>query len=208
MKDSSSAFRKPELDKCRAELALLQTRFKVGEIDSDVFDSNSKVLLDRISLLEKEINSIPLSTSDKLKKHRALIVIIAAVALGLLLCTAVVLLVPRPGTGVGNIAPDFVMQLSDDNTTALSSFRGKNVILVFWDRDFWDDHFFSVNGVVRKFYTPDKLNELSGKYTPGELTIIAIASGGRQQRDRRPRKRIRHGFPRYQRHFRQASSKL
>jgi len=177
MKDSSSAFRKPELDKCREELALLQTRFKVGEIDSDVFDSNSKVLLDRISLLEKEINSIPLSTSDKLKKHRALIVIIAAVALGLLLCTAVVLLVPRPGTGVGNIAPDFVMQLSDDNTTALSSFRGKNVILVFWDRDFWDDHFFSVNGVVRKFYTPDKLNELYGKYTPGELTIIAIASG-------------------------------
>ena len=177
MNDSDSAFRKLELDKCREELALLQTRFKVGEIDSDVFDSNSKVLFDRISMLEKEINSIPLSTGDRLKKHRALIVIIAAVALGLLLCAAIVLLVPRPGTGVGNIAPDFVMQLSDDNTTALSSFRGKNVILVFWDRDFWDDRFFSVNGVTHKFYTPDKLNELYNKYTPAELTIIAIASG-------------------------------
>jgi len=104
MNDSDSAFRKLELDKCREELALLQTRFKVGEIDSDVFDSNSKVLFDRISMLEKEINSIPLSTGDRLKKHRALIVIIAAVALGLLLCGAIVLLVPRPGTGVGNIS--------------------------------------------------------------------------------------------------------
>jgi len=177
MKDSDGAFRKLELDKCREELALLQTRFKVGEIDSDVFDSNSKVLLDRIGILEKEIHSIPLSASDKLKKNRALIVVIAAVALGLLLCTAVVLLVPRPGTGVGNIAPDFVMQLSDESTTALSSFQGRNVILVFWDRDFWDDRFFSVNGVTRKLYTPDKLNELYSKYPPGELTIIAIASG-------------------------------
>jgi len=177
MPDSDSAFRKLELDKCREELELLQTRFKVGEIGSDVFDANSKVLLDRINTLEKEINSIPFSMSDKLKKHRALIVVIAAVALGLLLCAAVVLFVPRQGTGAGNIAPNFVMQLNDDSTTALSSFRGKNVILVFWDRDFWDDRFFSVNGVVHKLYTPDKLSELLGKYPPGELAIIAIASG-------------------------------
>ncbi len=177
MKDSDSAFKRLELDKCREELALLQTRFNVGEISSDVFDTKSKILLDRINMLEKEVHSIPLTVNDKLKKNRALIVVLAAVALGLLLCAAVVLFVPRQGTGVGNIAPDFVMQLNDDNTTALSSFRGKNVILVFWDRDFWDDHFFSANGVVRKLYTPDKLNELYHKYPPGELVIIAIASG-------------------------------
>lgn len=177
MKDSDSAFKRLELDKCREELALLQTRFNVGEIGSDVFDTKSKLLLDRINMLEKEVHSIPLTVNDKLKKNRALIVVLAAVALGLLLCAAVVLFVPRQGTSVGNIAPDFVMQLNDDNTTALSSFHGKNVILVFWDRDFWDDHFFSANGVVRKLYTPDKLNELYHKYPPGELVIIAIASG-------------------------------
>ncbi|MBN1691664.1 MAG: redoxin domain-containing protein [Dehalococcoidia bacterium] len=177
MSDSDNVLKKVELDKCRKELALLQSRFKVGEIGSDVFDSESKILLNRISLLEKEVNKIPLSVSDRLKKHRALIVIVAAAVLGLLLCAAVILLVPRQGTGIGNIAPDFVMQLADDNTTALSSFRDKNVVLVFWDRDFWDDHFFSVNGVTRKLYTPDKLNELLKKYPAGDLAVIAIASG-------------------------------
>ena len=177
MQDSDSAFRKLELDKCREELALLQTRFNVGEIGSDVFDTKSSILLDRIRTLEKEVNSIPLSMNDKLKKHRALLVAVAAVVIGVLLCTAVVLLVPRQGTGVGNVAPDFVMQLNDDSTTALSSFRGKNVVLVFWDRDFWDDRFFDINGVARKLYTPDKLNELYGKYAPADLAIIAIASG-------------------------------
>ena len=177
MQESDSAFRKVELEKCREELALLQTRFNVGEVSSDVFNSKSGILLDKINLLEKEVNSIPLSMRDKLKKHRALLVVIAAVVLGLLLCTAIVLFVPRAGTGVGNIAPDFVMQLNDDSTTALSSFRGKNVVLTFWDRDFWDDRFFDVNGVVRKLYTPDKLNELYSKYPPGDLAIIAIASG-------------------------------
>jgi peroxiredoxin len=177
MTDSDNMLKKIELDKCREELALLQSRFKVGEIGSDVFDSESKILLNRISLLEKEANKIPLSASERVKKHRALIVILAAVVLGLLLCAAVILLVPRPGTGVGNIAPDFVMQISDDNTTALSSFRGKNVVLVFWDRDFWDEGFFSVNGVVRRLYTPDKLNDLLKKYPSGDLAIIAVASG-------------------------------
>jgi len=177
MSDNHSLLKKAELDKCREELALLQSRFKVGEIGSDVFDSESKILLDRINLLEKEVNKIPLSIGEKLKKHRALIVVIAAVLLGVLLCTLVILLVPRPGTDVGNIAPDFVMQISDDNTTALSSMRGKNVIVVFWDRDFWDDQFFSVNGVVRRFYTPEKLNELLEKYPPADLAVIAVASG-------------------------------
>jgi peroxiredoxin len=177
MQDSDSAFRKLELDKCREELALLQTRFNVGEIGSDVFDAKSSILLDRINILEKEVNSIPLSINDKLKKHRALFVAVAAVVLGVLLCTAVVLLVPRQGTGVGNIAPDFVMQLGDESTTALSSFRGKNVILVFWERDFWDERFFDINGVARKLYTPDKLIELYGKYPSGDPAIIAIASG-------------------------------
>jgi len=177
MQDSDSAFRKLELDKCREELALLQTRFNVGEIGSDVFDAKSSILLDRINILEKEVNSIPLSINDKLKKHRALFVAVAAVVLGVLLCTAVVLLVPRQGTAVGNIAPDFVMQLGDESTTALSSFRGKNVVLVFWERDFWDERFFDINGVARKLYTPEKLIELYGKYPSGDPAIIAIASG-------------------------------
>jgi peroxiredoxin len=177
MQDNDSAFRKLELEKCREELALLQTRFNVGEVGSDVFDTKSSILLDRINMLEKEVNSIPLSMNDKLKKHRALLVAVAAVVLGVLLCTAVVLLVPRQGTTVGNIAPDFVMQLNDDSTTALSSFRGKNVVIVFWDRDFWDERFFDINGVVRKLYTPDKLLELYGKYPSGDPAIIAIASG-------------------------------
>jgi peroxiredoxin len=195
MQGSDSAHRKLELDKCREELELLQTRFNVGEISSDIFDSKSSILLDRINILEKEVNRIPLSMSDKLKKNRALIVVLAAVALGLLLCAAVVLFVPRAGTGVGNIAPDFVMQLDDDSTTALSSFRGKNVILAFWDRDFWDDHFFSINGVVRKLYTPDKLNELYSKYPPGELAIIAVASGAGSSETDELVKEYGTGFP-------------
>ena len=114
---------------------------------------------------------------DRFKKNRALVIIIAAALFGLLLYGAIIVLVPRTGSGVGNIAPDFVMQLSDDNSKALSSFRGNYVVLVFWDRDFWDDQFFYVNGVARKLYTPAKLNELYQKYPGKDLAIIAVASG-------------------------------
>jgi peroxiredoxin len=96
---------------------------------------------------------------------------------GLLLISAVMFMVPRTGSGVGNLAHDFVMQLSSDNTSSLSSLRGKNVMLVFWDRDFWDSQFFYVNGVARKMYTPDKLNQMYDKTPRSELAIIAIASG-------------------------------
>ena len=126
---------------------------------------------------KKVFSNIPVSMIDRFKKDRALYVIIAVVLFGLLLCGTVIMLIPRTGSAVGNIAPDFVMQLSDDNSKALSSFRGKAVVLVFWDRDFWDDQFFYVNGVARNLYVPDKLNQLYQKSAGKDPAIIAIASG-------------------------------
>ncbi|MCX6001327.1 MAG: redoxin domain-containing protein, partial [Chloroflexi bacterium] len=175
--DREKIVKKLELDKCRGELATLQTRFKVGELPADAYLERSKALLEQIAILEKEVNNIPISMIDRFKKNRALLTIIGVVLFGLLLCGTIILLVPRTGSGVGNIAPDFVMQLSDDNSRALSSFRGNTVVLVFWDRDFWDDQFFYVNGVERKLYTPDKLNQLYQKSGGKDPAIIAIASG-------------------------------
>ncbi|MCX5997692.1 MAG: redoxin domain-containing protein [Chloroflexi bacterium] len=175
--DREKVVKKLELDKCREELATLQTRFNVGELPADAYSERSKALLEKIAILEKEVNNIPISMIDRFKKNRALFTIIGVVLFGLLLCGTIILLVPRTGSGVGNIAPDFVMQLSDDNSRALSSFRGNAVVLVFWDRDFWDDQFFYVNGVERKLYTPDKLNQLYQKSGGKDPAIIAIASG-------------------------------
>ncbi|MGA2368255.1 MAG: redoxin domain-containing protein [Dehalococcoidia bacterium] len=123
------------------------------------------------------IPGVPMSVLGMMKKNRTLTTILAAIALGFLAWGVIALVIPRPGYNVGNIAPDFVMQLSDNNTSALSSFRGKDVIVVFWDRDFWDGQFFYVNGVQHKLYTPDSLNELYAKYQGSDLAIIAIASG-------------------------------
>ena len=134
---------------------------------------DNKGLIDR----KKVFSNIPVSMIDRFKKDRALYVIIAVVLFGLLLCGTVIMLIPRTGSAVGNIAPDFVMQFSDDNSKALSSFRGKAAVLVFWDRDFWDDHFFYVNGVARNLYVPDKLNQLYQKSAGKDPAIIAIASG-------------------------------
>ncbi|MHB8086184.1 MAG: redoxin domain-containing protein, partial [Dehalococcoidia bacterium] len=128
-------------------------------------------------LKAEKIPRVPVSALDMLKKNRTLTAILAAIVLGFLAWGAIALFVPRPGYNVGNIAPDFVMQLSDNKTSALSSYRGKDVIVVFWDRDFWDSQFFYVNGVQRKFYTPDILNELYTKYQGSDLAIIAVASG-------------------------------
>ena len=175
--DREQVVKKLELDKCREELATLQTRFDVGELPAGAYLERSKALLEKIGILEKEVNNIPISMIDKFKKNRALFIIIAAVLFGLLLCGTIIVLIPRTGSGVGNIAPDFVMQLSDDNSRALSSFRGNTVVLVFWDRDFWDDQFFHVNGVARNLYIPDKLNQLYQKSAGNEPAIIAIASG-------------------------------
>lgn len=175
--DREKVVKRLELDKCREELATLQTRFDIGELPSGAYAERSKNLLEKIAILEKEVNNVPLSMMDQFKKNRALFIIIGIVLFGLLLIGAIVLLVPRPGSGVGNIAPDFVMQLSDDNSRALSSFRGNTVVLVFWDRDFWDDQFFYVNGVERKLYVPDKLNQLYQKSGGKDPAIIAVASG-------------------------------
>ncbi|MDD5312048.1 MAG: redoxin domain-containing protein [Dehalococcoidia bacterium] len=110
------------------------------------------------------------------RNYRIISIIILVSLITLLLWGAYSLLIPRTGSEIGNIAPDFAMQLGD-NTSSLSAFRGQNVILVFWDRDFWDDQFFYVNGALRKFYTPDKLNALYDNNSENGLEIIAIASG-------------------------------
>ena len=202
------AVKKTELDACRKELALLQTRLKVGEINLDTYQAKSKGLAEKIEVLEKKVLELqnlvnarpagdtpikesamqiedkePLmgkreaSLKDWIKKNRVLSIVIAVAIIGLLIWGALALFLPGSGSNVGKIAPDFVMQLGDDKTSALSSFRGKNVILVFWDRDFWDGQFFQVNGVVRKLYLPDKLNEIYSKYSRDELEVIAVASG-------------------------------
>jgi len=112
-----------------------------------------------------------------LSKNRALWIMILAVIAGLLLVSGILFFIPRTGSNIGNKAPDFAMQLSSENMSSLSTFRGASVILVFWDRDFWDDQFFYVNGVARKLYTPDKLNQIYDQTPHNELAIIAIASG-------------------------------
>jgi peroxiredoxin len=175
--DRQKAVRRLELDRRRKELAALQARFDVGELPVHVYLERSKDLIEKIDMLEKEVNDLPVSLMDRFRKNRALFVIVAAVLLGLTLSISVLTLVPRTGNAVGNIAPDFVMQLRDDSSRALSSFRGNTVVLVFWDRDFWDDHFFYVNGVVRNLYLPDKLNQLHRKSAGKDPAIIAIASG-------------------------------
>jgi len=175
--DREKVVKRLELDRHRKELATLQTRFDVGELPVHVYLERSKDLIEKIDILEKEVNNLPISMIDRFKKNRVLFITIAAVLLGLLLCVSIIMLVPRTGSGVGNIAPDFVMQLSDDNSRALSSFRGNTVVLVFWDRDFWDDQFFYVNGVARQLYIPDKLNQLHQKSAGKDPAIIAIASG-------------------------------
>jgi len=175
--DREKVVKRLEIDRRRKELAALQTRFDVGELPVHIYLERSKDLIEKIDILEKEVNDMPISMMDRFRKNRALFIIIAAVLLGLLLCISIITLVPRTGNGVGNIAPDFVMQLSDDSSRALSSFRGNTVVLVFWDRDFWDDHFFYVNGVARNLYLPDKLNQLYQKSAGKDPAIIAIASG-------------------------------
>lgn len=95
----------------------------------------------------------------------------------ILVAGVAIVLMPRSGPNIGNLAPDFAMQLDDDKVASLSAFRGKDVLLVFWDRDFWDDDFFYVNGIMRKLYSPAKLNELYLKYSQNDLAIVAIASG-------------------------------
>lgn len=175
--DREKVVKRLELDRRRKELAALQTRFDVGELPVHVYLERSKDLIEKIDMLEKEVNNLPISMIDRFKKNRALLIIVAAVLLGLTLCVSIITLVPRTGNAVGNIAPDFVMQLRDDSSRALSSFRGNTVVLVFWDRDFWDDHFFYVNGVARNLYLPDKLNQLYQKSAGKDPAIIAIASG-------------------------------
>ncbi len=121
----------------------------------------------------KKSGSLP----GKPGKFRPFSSIIIIAVLIIIIGILAVVLIPRPGHEVGNIAPDFVMQLRDESSSSLAALRGKNVILVFWDRDFWDGQFFVVNGVERKLYAPDKLNQLYTKYSRDNLEIIAIASG-------------------------------
>lgn len=114
---------------------------------------------------------------DILKRNRALLIVTSIIIIGLLLMMGALFIIPATGSNIGNAAPDFAMQLTGDNTSSLSALRGKNVVLVFWDRDFWDNQFFDANGAIRKLYTPDKLNQLYQNSPHSELTVIAIASG-------------------------------
>lgn len=49
--DREQVVKKLELDKCREELATLQTRFNVGELPADDYLARSKVLLEKIGIL-------------------------------------------------------------------------------------------------------------------------------------------------------------
>ncbi|MBN1375377.1 MAG: redoxin domain-containing protein [Dehalococcoidia bacterium] len=128
-------------------------------------------------LRDKPPDVLKTSMPEHTGKNRFLTVVIAALVLGLVVWGAIVLFIPKSGPNVGDKATDFVMQIENENISALSSFRGKTVVLVFWDRDFWDRQFFHINGVQRRLYTPDKLNVLFKKYPQGDIEIIAIASG-------------------------------
>ena len=128
-------------------------------------------------LRDKPPDILHTSMPEHTGKNRFLKIIAAVLVLGLLVWGAMALFVPRSGPNVGDEAPNFVMQLADENTSSLGTFRGKTVVLVFWDRDFWDNQFFYVNGTLRRLYTPDKLNQLYNKYSRNDLEIIVIASG-------------------------------
>jgi peroxiredoxin len=147
--------------------------------DMNKADSNKghKPSLHLHPLRDKPPDILRTSMPEHTRKNRALLIAVAVLVLALLVWGAMALFVPKSGSGIGDEAPNFVMQLGDNNTSSLASFRGKNVLLVFWDRDFWDGGFFYVNGVLRRLYTPDKLNQLYNKYPKNELEIIAIASG-------------------------------
>lgn len=126
----------------------------------------------------RQIPDIPrVANLDRGMNNRFVWVVVAAFVLGLLIWGGIALFVPKTGYNVGDVAPNFVMQLGDDNATSLSAFKGKTVLLVFWDRDFWDGQFFYINGVQRRLYSPDKLNQLYNKYPRGEFAMVAIATG-------------------------------
>ena len=163
----------PHLDKQEGEAGEhLKTEDKKGDSDK-----GHKPSLHLHPLRDKPPDILHTAMPEHTKKNRSLMIVAAILVLGLLVWGAIALFVPKSGPNVGNEAPNFVMQLGDDNTSALSSFRGKTVVLVFWDRDFWDDQFFYVNGTLRHLYTPDKLIQLYNKYPQSDLEIIAIASG-------------------------------
>ena len=151
---------------------------KTGDTEVEKVDSGKghKPSLHLHPLRDKPPDILHTSMPEHTGKNRFLIIVAAVLVLGLLAWGAIELFMPKSGPNVGDEAPDFVMQLGD-NTTDLSSFRGKSVVLVFWDRDFWDNQFFYVNGTIRRLYTPDKLNQLYNKYPKSDLEIIAIASG-------------------------------
>ncbi|GEM_PF-441227 len=128
-------------------------------------------LQDRLQPIQKK------SILQTLKNNRPVALALGAFILALVLWGIIALVLPHPGSNIGNVAPDFAMELGDGTTTSLSAFKGRNVVLVFWDRDFWDNQFFYVNGAIRKLYTPDKLQQLYDEYPHNELIVVAITSG-------------------------------
>ncbi|MCX6006359.1 MAG: redoxin domain-containing protein [Chloroflexi bacterium] len=149
---------------------------ETGDTEAKKADKGHKPSLHLHPLRDKPPDILHTSMPEHTGKNRFLKIVAAVLVLGLLVWGAIALFVPKSGPNVGDEAPNLVMQLGD-NTSDLSAFRGKTVVLVFWDRDFWDNQFFYVNGTLRRLYTPDKLNQLYSKYSRSDLEIIAIASG-------------------------------
>ncbi len=139
-------------------------------------DKGHKPSLHLHPLRDKPPDILRTSMPEHTGRNRVLKIVAAVLVLGLLAWGAAALFMPKSGPNIGDAAPNFVMQLGD-NTSDLNAFRGKTVVLVFWDRDFWDSQFFYVNGTLRRLYTPDKLNQLYSKYPQSDLEIIAVASG-------------------------------
>ena len=140
-------------------------------------EGDTKVNKPSLHLHPKNTSSSNLPPEADKGKKNWLFFILIALFVGILAWGAIFLFIPKEGHRIGDAAPNFVMQVGSENATSLSAFKGKTVLLVFWDRDFWDGQFFYINGVQRRLYAPIKLNELYDKYSRNELAIIAIATG-------------------------------
>jgi len=90
---------------------------------------------------------------------------IPIIALGLVLASLLIACaeVPEVGLEIGNRAPDFTLQTIDDETVALSDFRGKIVMVNIWLTD--------CKGCVDEMA---HIQAVFDRWSDEELTILAI----------------------------------